>query len=319
MNKKILVTGGCGYQGSKLIPILLKKKIKVVALDIQWFGLNLKRNKNLKVIKKNIININQKDLKGVTHIIHLASIANDPMGDLNPSLTWETSCIGTMKLLNCAVKAKVKRIIFASSASVYGVKKEIRVKENLELEPISIYNKAKMITERILLSYKNKINISIIRPATVCGLAPRMRFDLTVNMLTYQALKFKKINIFGGKQIRPNIHIDDLIDIYLFFLSENKKFNGIFNAGFENLSILNIAKKITNNINAELNIVKNVYDIRSYRVDSSKLLKLNFKPNKKIDDAINEIKLYYNDKKLSKINKKFFSIEWLKKKKEFSK
>ena len=214
---KILVTGACGYQGSKLIPILLNKRHKVIALDTQWFGNKLKKHKNLRNIKKNILDINSKDLKNVEIIIHLASIANDPMGDLDKNLTWEVSCIGTMKLLDAAIKNKVKKFIYASSASVYGVKKELKVTEKLTLKPISTYNKAKMIAERIILSYSNKINISIIRPATVCGLSPRMRFDLSVNMMVYQALKNKKMIVFGGQQSRPNIHIDDLYQFTNFF------------------------------------------------------------------------------------------------------
>ena len=214
---KILITGGCGYVGSVLVPKLLKLNYKVIVLDTQWFGINLKKNKNLTIIKKDVRNISSKDLNGVKTVYHLASIANDPMGALDPELTWEISCLGTMKLLEASLKNKVKKIIYASSSSVYGIKKEKKVVENLSLEPISIYNKAKMVAEIILLSYSDKINISIIRPATVCGISSRMRFDVSVNMLTYQALKNKKITVFGGDQVRPNIHIDDLVDLYIFF------------------------------------------------------------------------------------------------------
>ena len=146
-----------------------------------WFGNRLKRHKNLKILKKNIVDLATSDFKGVNLVLHLASIANDPMGDLKQHLTWEYSCLGTMKLVEFCIANKVKKIIFASSASVYGVKNEKNVTENLSLEPISTYNKAKMIAERVLLSYSKKINISIIRPATVCGVSPRMRFDLSVN------------------------------------------------------------------------------------------------------------------------------------------
>lgn len=310
---KILVTGACGYQGSKLIPILLNKRHKVIALDTQWFGNKLKKHKNLRNIKKNILDINSEDLKNVEIIIHLASIANDPMGDLDKNLTWEVSCIGTMKLLDAAIKNKVKKFIYASSASVYGVKKELKVTEKLTLKPISTYNKAKMIAERIILSYSNKINISIIRPATVCGLSPRMRFDLSVNMMVYQALKNKKMIVFGGQQSRPNIHIDDLLSVYQFFLKNNKKFNGIFNAGFENLKIIEIAQKVAKFIPSKIDILKDNIDIRNYRLDSSKLLSLGFTPKKNVEDAIQEIKNYYK-KKINNVDKKCFSINWLSKK-----
>ena len=316
---KILITGGCGYVGSVLVPKLLKLNYKVIVLDTQWFGINLKKNKNLTIIKKDIRNISSKDLNGVKTVYHLASIANDPMGALDPELTWEISCLGTMKLLEASLKNKVKKIIYASSSSVYGIKKEKKVVENLSLEPISIYNKAKMVAERILLSYSDKINISIIRPATVCGISSRMRFDVSVNMLTYQALKNKKITVFGGNQVRPNIHIDDLVDLYIFFLKNNKKLNGIFNAGFENLSIKQIAKNISKEIKSNIIFLKNTNDKRSYRVDSSKLKNVGFKPKKNVMIAIKELKKYFNTQSVKKVNKNSFSIDWLKKKKIFKK
>jgi nucleoside-diphosphate-sugar epimerase len=310
---KILITGACGYQGTKLIPLLLSKKHKVTAIDTQWFGNKLKKNKNLKNYKKNILDIKKNDLKEIDVIIHLASIANDPMGDLNKNLTWEVSCLGTMQLLELAVKNKVKKFIYASSASVYGVKKEKKVIETLSLKPISTYNKAKMIAEKTILSYSNKIDVTIVRPATVCGVSPRMRFDLSVNMMAYQAIKNKKMTVFGGQQTRPNIHIDDLLDLYQFFLKKNRKFNGIFNAGFENLKIIEIAKKVKKIIPAEIKIFKNNIDIRDYRLDSSKLLSLGFKPKKNVGDAIREIKEHYG-KNINKVGKSCFSIEWLSKK-----
>lgn len=309
---KIFITGACGYQGTKIIPILLEQNYKVTALDTMWFGNRLKKHKNLKIIKKNVIDVEPKDLKNIDIILHLASIANDPMGDLKQHLTWEYSCIATMKLTELAINNKVKKIIYASSSSVYGVKTEKNVVEDLSLEPISTYNKAKMIAERVLLSYKKKINISIIRPATVCGISPRMRFDVSVNMLTYQAIKNKKITVFGGSQIRPNIHIDDLLRLYIKFFNTNKKYNGIFNAGFENLSIMNIAKLVQSNIPCEIIQINNVNDIRSYRVNSDKLLNLGFKPKKNVEDAIIEIKKKF-EKNINNLDKRFFSINWLKK------
>jgi len=308
---KILVTGACGYQGSKLVPILLNLNHKIVAVDTQWFGNYLKNHKNLKIIKKNILDLKKQDLKNIDIIIHLASLANDPMGDIKQELTWEISCLATMKLMENALSNHVSKIIYASSASVYGLKKEKNVTENLSLEPISTYNKAKMVTERIILSFQDSINVSIIRPATVCGLSPRMRFDLSVNMLTYQAIKNKKINVFGGKQIRPNIHIDDLMNVYLFFLNNGNQYNGIFNAGFENLSILKIAKTIQKIVDSKIHITKNVDDIRSYRIDSTKLLKLGFFPKKNIKNAINETNDYYKNK-INKVQLNCFSLEWLK-------
>jgi len=239
---KILVTGGCGYKGSILIPKLLKLGHKVVSIDTQWFGNYLINHKNLKNIRLDVNQIEDIDLKNVNTIIHLASIANDPMAELDKNLSWEASALGTLRLINSALKYKVKKIIYASSGSVYGIKKEKKVHEDLKLKPLSLYNKVKMVTERVLLSYNDRIDVNIVRPGTVCGYSPRMRYDLTVNAMTYSALKNKKIFVFGGKQIRPNIHIEDLTDIYLMLLKKKYK-KLIVNAGFENLSILEIAKK----------------------------------------------------------------------------
>ena len=246
MVKKILVTGGSGYKGVKLIKALIEDGYKVINIDKNIFGNYFIDHKNVKNYKIDIKDISKIDIKDVHTCIHLASIANDPMTDLDPTLSWETSALGSYILMEHLIKNKVKKIIYASSGSVYGIKKEKRVTENLSLKPISTYNKVKMVTERIILSYKEKIDVIIIRPATVCGFSPRMRLDLTVNMLTFQALKNKEITVFGGKQKRPNIHIDDIVQIYLFFIKKNKR--GIFNAGFENLSILQIAKNISKRI-----------------------------------------------------------------------
>ena len=310
---KILVTGGCGYKGSILIPKLLKKNHKVISIDTQWFGNFLPRHKNLKNIKMNVNNINNISLKGVNTIIHLASIANDPMAELNKNISWETSALGTFRLINHAIKYKVKRIIYASSGSVYGIKSNLKVHENLSLEPISLYNKVKMITERVLLSFNKKIDIFIVRPATVCGYSPRMRFDVSVNALTISALRKKIITVFGGKQIRPNIHIDDITDLYLFFLKINKKYSGIYNAGFENSSIMEIAKEVVSRTGAKIKVKKDKNDPRSYRLDSSKLTNIGFKPKKKYADAISEIQELYLQKKL-KDHPSFHSVKWLKRK-----
>mgnify|MGYP006161917273 CR=1 FL=1 len=308
---KILVTGGAGYTGSILIPKLLKMGHKVINFDTQWFGNFLKNHKSLKNIKLDVRDISNKYLKNIDSIIHLASIANDPMAEMDKNLSWETSALGTMQLMELAIKNNVKRIIYASSGSVYGIKKEKKVTEKLSLKPISLYNKVKMVTEKVLLSYKGKMGIFIIRPATVCGFSEKMRYDVTVNALTHSALKKKIITVNGGSQIRPNIHIEDLTNLYIFFLTKNKKFSGIYNAGFENLSVLNIAKKIQKIIPSKINIIIKNFDPRSYRLDSSKLLKIGFKPKFKIIDAIYEIKKRF-DKKQLKDNPRFHSIAWLK-------
>lgn len=305
----VLVTGGSGYVGSLLIPELIKNKYNVTSIDTEWFGRNLKKNKKLKIIKTDIRQINEKYFKNIDIVIHLACIANDPMTLLKENTSWEISLIGTMRILNYCINNKVKKFIYASSGSVYGIKKEERVHEELDLKPISLYNKIKMTTERLVLSYSNKIKTTIIRPATVCGLSPRLRLDLTVNALTYNALNKKKIYVHGGSQLRPNIHIKDLIRLYIFCTKKNMQ--GIFNAGFENLSVLEIAKTVSKKINCEIIVQKKKVDLRSYKIDSSKILKKGFKPIYTINDAIDEISECYKKNNL-KISKKNFSINWLK-------
>ena len=175
------------------------------------------RHKNLKNIKLDISNIHKIDLKGVKCVIHLASVSNDPMAEIDKNLSWETSALNTMKLMEHIKKFKIKRIIYASSGSVYGINNKKKITEDTELNPISLYNKVKMVTERILLSYSKNIELFIIRPATVCGFSKRMRLDVSVNALTFSALHKKKITVFGGNQIRPNIHMDDMVRLYDFF------------------------------------------------------------------------------------------------------
>ena len=309
---KILVTGGSGYVGSILIPRLLTKKHKVINIDTQWFGHYLKNTRNLKNYKMDYAKIDKIKDKNIEVVIHLASIANDPMAEIDKNLSWETSALNTYKLLEFMKNRKIKKILYASSGSVYGIKKESKVTETSKLEPISLYNKVKMITERIILSYKNEIIPFIIRPSTVCGFSPRMRLDLTVNILTYSALKNKIINVYGGKQIRPNIHIEDMCRVYEFFLEKNKSYSGIYNAGYENKSIIEIAKKVKNITNSKINIIKDKNDPRSYRLNSDKIQKIGFKYTKNYVDAINELCEKFKNKKI-KNRRNNFSVKWLKK------
>jgi nucleoside-diphosphate-sugar epimerase len=192
-----------------------------------------------------------------------------------------------MQLADMCSKAGINRFIFASSGSVYGVSDEPEVYENSNLAPISEYNKTKMVAERVLLSYSDRMRVQIIRPATVCGLSSRMRLDVAVNLLTMQAVKNGVMTVLGGEQTRPNIHIDDITDLYIFLL-ENPQFVGIFNAGFENISILDIAKMIQEITKAEITIMPST-DPRSYRLNSSKLLNTGFRPKKNVRTAIEEM------------------------------
>lgn len=306
----ILVTGGCGYKGTVLIPKLLARGYNVQVIDVQWFGNFLSNHPNLNVIKGDVRDIDKINLQGVDIIIHLSSVANDPCGDLDPKLTWEISALATMQLADKAVREGVKQFIFASSGSVYGIKDEDQVTENLQLKPISEYNKTKMVSERVLLSYKDYMSVQIIRPATVCGISPRMRLDVAVNLLTMQALEKGKITVFGGNQSRPNIHMEDITDVYLHFL-DCPEYAGVFNAGFENITILDIANLITKYIPVEL-IVTESNDPRSYRINSDKLLATGFKPKKTVEHAIQEIIEQYRCGVL-KDEDHFYNLKWMEK------
>ena len=295
MKKKILILGGCGYKGTKL-SLALSKKFDVHVVDTMWFGKKINEKKNLKIFKDDIRNLKKNYFKNVYAVIHLANVANDPAVELNPSLSWEINVLALKKVIEESIKNKVKKFIYASSGSVYGIKKEKKVTENLSLVPISTYNKTKMIAERVLFSYKNDIKIYSIRPSTVCGLSKRMRFDISVNILTLQALKYREITLFGGKQIRPNIHIKDMIRVYEHFLKKNIK-PGAYNAGFENISLMSLSKKIKKIIKCKIRTIM-TNDPRSYRIDSSKLLKTGFKPKYSVLDAILDIKDAYEKNKI---------------------
>jgi len=290
----ILVTGGCGYIGSVLTPKLLNLGHEVTVVDIQWFGNYLPKHPRVQVIQQDIRNTDTIPMAGVDAIIHLANIANDPCGDLNAKLAWEVNVLATMTLVERAIRHGVKQFLFSSSGSVYGVKEEAQVTEDLPLVPISDYNKTKMISERVLLSYKDRITVQCIRPATVCGYSPRMRLDLSVNMLTMQALAKGRITVFGGDQTRPNIHIQDITDVFIHFLNGGNKAPGIYNAGFENISILDIAKRVTEFVPVEI-IITESNDPRSYRLNSDKLLATGFRQKHTVAEAIQEIVAAYRN------------------------
>ena len=308
---RILVTGGCGYVGTNLTIALLNDGHRVTVVDTMWFGNFLSQHKNLNVIKTDIRNIDNVPMKNIDSIIHLANIANDPTGDLNSKLTWEVNVLASKLLIEKAINHEVKQFIYASSGSVYGVKEELEVTEDLSLLPISDYNKTKMISERVLMSYSDKIILQIIRPATVCGYSPRMRLDLSVSMLTMKALEKGEISVFGGNQTRPNIHMNDMIRVYLHFLKLGNKATGIYNAGFENLTILELANKIKSYIDSKINIQES-NDPRSYRQNSDKLISTNFNPKFTVDDAIKELIKLYNMKKL-KEDDSFYNIKQMQK------
>lgn len=305
----ILVTGGAGYTGSILVSKLLEKGHQVRIVDAMWFGNHLSPHPNLEIRIKTCDQINSQDLKNIETVIHLANIANDPSVDLAPVLSWEVNVLNTKILLDLSRKAGIKRFLYASSGSVYGLKSEPRVTEDLDLVPISVYNKTKMVAERVVASYQKYFNTYNIRPATVCGYSPRMRLDVVVNMFVKQAVLENKIIVLGGEQIRPNIHILDLASIYCHIL-ENDIDPGDYNAGFENISVLEIANKVLAITGCELEVRKESNDPRSYRQDSSKLISTGFSPKYDVSYAINELTQAFRKGKLLD-DPKWYTVSWM--------
>ncbi len=307
--KKILVIGGAGYIGTELCNKLANyKQYKIACLDTFWFGNYL--SSKVKIIKADMRNIKDKHIKGFDTVIHLAYLSNDPMCQLNGRETWESGPLAIYSILEKCKNNNVKHFIFASSGSVYGIKKEKKVTENLSLKPISDYNKSKMICEKVLESYKKFFKTTVIRPATVCGFSKRLRLDVVLNLFCYQAYFKKKINILGGSQIRPILHIKDMISIYEFILK--KELIGTFNAGFENISIKALANKISKYTGAKL-VFKKSNDPRSYRMNSDKIIKKGYKSKYNYDDAIKELLNEFKNGYIT--TNKEWNIDWVTKNK----
>lgn len=312
MKKKIIVTGHCGYVGSELTKKLLEEGYEVHGIDTMWYYDLKISNPNFFSYKLDIRNIEDFNFPdNIFCVFHLANIANDPSVELNEKLSWEVNVLAGYKLIKKSIKSKVKKFFYASSGSVYGLKEEDKVTEELNPVPISAYNKTKMIAERVFDSFREEIKVFNIRPATVCGVSERMRLDISVNMLAYQAVKDKNIKVFGGDQIRPNIHIDDLVDVYVHFL-KNELIPGTYNAGFENLKIIEIANMIKMKTSASIKVTDNTNDPRSYRLSSEKLLNTGYIPKKNVEKAIEELCELYN-RDINIFNDANYNVTWLKK------
>lgn len=321
--KSVLVTGGAGYVGAVLVPKLLKADYKVKVLDLYIYGDNVldsvKENKNLKQIKGDIRDqdLLKKEMEGIDAVIHLACISNDPSFELNPELGKSINLDAFGPLVDISKRAGVKRFIYASSTSVYGIKDVSNVTEDLSLEPLTDYSKFKADCEGILLEKANDdFIVSIIRPATVCGYSPRLRLDLTVNILTNLAINKGVITVFGGEQKRPNIHIEDITDLYVQLLESpgeqiHKK---IFNAGYENYKVKEIAemvKKTVGDDHVEIRTTPSD-DNRSYHVCSERIRKdLGFKPKHTLEEAIKDLKDAFQEGKIpnSLTENRYFNIK----------
>jgi nucleoside-diphosphate-sugar epimerase len=304
--KQILVTGGAGYVGSVLIPKLLSRGYCVRVLDLYLFGKQVldkvRDHPNLAQIQGDIRDqaLLKQVLCGCNAVIHLACISNDPSFELNPALSRSINYDAFGPLVHISKERGVRRFIYASTSSVYGVTSAKEVTEDHLLVPITDYNKYKGLCEPILLEQWSPDFVpAIIRPATVCGYSPRQRLDLTVNILTTHALHLDRITVFGGAQMRPNIHIDDMVDLYLLLLElpDARIAGKIYNAGYQNLTVAEIAEKVRQVIQQEIPAKKKIEivttppdDIRSYHISSEKIKReLGFIPKRSIEDAVRDL------------------------------
>jgi nucleoside-diphosphate-sugar epimerase len=331
MSKKIFVTGGAGYVGSMLTPYLLAKGHQVKVFDTLYFGQEfLPKHKNLKIVKgdiRNSIEI-ERESEGYDIFVHLACISNDASYVLDEKLSKTINYDAFEPMVMSAKKSGVKRFIYASTSSVYGVSSEKDVKEDHPLVPLTLYNKFKGLCEPLLFKHTNSSFEGVVfRPATVCGYAPRLRLDLSVNILSNYAYFKNKITVFGGKQLRPNLNIKDYCDVVdLFINAERSKIeNKIFNVGYENMTILDLAELVKNifdkRYNKSISIVRTESnDNRSYHINSDKIKsELGFKPSYSISNAINSLfdafdnnlvpnsfddDIYFNVKRMQNLNVK---------------
>ncbi len=296
----VFVTGGAGYVGSALVPLLLENGYKVKVLDLYLYGDNVlesvKDHPNLEQIKGDIRDraLLERVIPGSDAVIHLACISNDPSFDLNPALGKSINYDAFLDLVKVSKNSGIHRFIYASSSSVYGVKDVENVTEELALEPLTDYSKYKALCEDVLLKEKVPgFTTLILRPATVCGYAPRLRLDLTVNILTNHAVNNKKITVFGGQQMRPNIHVADMCDLYLRSLRyEDAAIDGkIFNAGYENHRVLEIANIVQGVVGNDVEIVTSpTNDNRSYHISSEKIKReLGFVATHTLNDAVSDL------------------------------
>lgn len=328
--KRVLVTGGAGYVGSVLTPKLLDAGYEVVVFDIQYFGDDTlpKQNPKLTSIKGDLRDSAAfaKAVAGCDAVIHLACISNDPSFILDPNLSKSINYDCFEPMVVNAKQAGVKRFVYASTSSVYGVSEAPDVTEDHPLVPLTDYNKFKGMCEPLLWKHISDDFIGVtIRPATVCGYGPRMRLDLSVNILTNHAVNNGKITVFGGSQLRPNIHVEDVSDLYVMLLGlPAAKIQGeTFNAGYQNMSISDIALAVKSVVEEEfpgrppIDIVTTpTDDIRSYHVNSDKIRnKIGFQPKRTVEDAVRGLCQAFRDGKLpnSLTDDKYFNVKTMQK------
>ncbi len=295
----VLVTGGAGYVGSALVPALLAAGYRVTVLDLYLYGRDLFAEHRGPSLQETVGDIRdpaavQQAMMGVDAVIHLACISNDPSYDLNPELGRSINYEAFRPLVRAAKSAGVRRFIYASSSSVYGIKAEPNVTEDLPLEPLTDYSKFKALCETVLSEEREPGFVTVtVRPSTVCGWAKRLRLDLVVNILAANAYFNRKIRVFGGVQMRPNIHIKDMVAIYLDLLTQpDGAIDGqIFNAGQENRTVSELATMVRDTVAGDVEVeTVPTADNRSYHVSSAKMREqLGFVPRFTIQDAITDL------------------------------
>jgi nucleoside-diphosphate-sugar epimerase len=298
--KRVLVTGGAGYVGSSLIPKLLDAGYEVSVLDLYIYGdvfANLKSNPRLAEVKGDMRNAGDvaRALEGCDAVIHLACISNDPSFDLDPALGRSINYDCFRPLVKASKDAGVRRFVYASSSSVYGIKDEMDVTEELALQPLTDYSKYKAMCEEVLEEEREPGFVAVtLRPATICGYAPRLRLDLTVNILTNHAINNGRITVFGGNQLRPNIHVEDMTDLYVTLLEQpDEAIDGkVWNAGYHNLKVREIADMVRAEVGPKVDIVVTpTDDHRSYHVSSERIRRdLGFVAARSVSDAIVDLK-----------------------------
>ena len=307
--KTILVTGGAGYVGAVLVPKLLSAGYNVKVIDLYLYGDDVldgvKDNPNLIQIKGDLRNENliKEIIPGCDAVIHLACISNDPSYELDPQLGKSINYDAFLSLVDISKTSDVKRFIYASSSSVYGIKDDPEVSEDLPLEPLTDYSKYKALCEEYLQNAAtDDFIVTTIRPSTVCGYSRRLRLDLTVNILTNHAINNGKITVFGGEQKRPNLHIEDMTDLYLFILEQpsQKIHKKIYNVGYENYKVREIAEMVNDTLGSSIPIITTPSnDNRSYHVSSKKIKEeLGFEAKHTIQEAILDLKRAFDGGKV---------------------
>lgn len=307
--KSVLVTGGAGYVGSALVPVLLQAGYKIKVLDLYLYGEDVlaavRGNPNLEEIKGDIRDrgLLKKVVLGCDSVIHLACISNDPSFELDPELGKSINYDAFVDLVKVARDGGVKRFVYASSSSVYGIKEEVDVTEDLSLKPLTDYSKYKALCEEVLLRERAPgFTVLVLRPSTVCGYSPRVRLDLTVNILTNHAINNGVIKVFGGEQMRPNIHMDDMVRVYQEALQwPAAAIDGkIYNVGYQNYKVRDIADMVREVIGSQVRIeTVPTDDHRSYHVSSERIRReLGFVATRSVEDAARDLQKAFSENRI---------------------